>query len=31
MLNFSYLKIIRFIHPRYHSKIIEDILKNVQK
>ena len=26
------LKIIRFLHlPRYHPKIIRDILKNVQK
>ena len=25
------LKIIRFLHPRYHPKIIGDILKNVQK
>ena len=24
-------KIIRFLHPCYHPKIIEDILKNVQK
>ena len=30
-LNFLYLKIIRFLHPRYHPKIKEDILKNVQK
>ena len=30
-LNFCYLKIIPFIHPRYHTKIIGDILKNVQK
>ena len=25
-LNFLYLKIIRFLHPRYQPKIIEDIL-----
>ena len=30
-LNFDFLKIIRFIHPRYHPKIIGEILKNVQK
>ena len=30
-LNFLYLKIIRFLHPRYQAKIIEEILKNVQK
>ena len=30
-LNFLYLKIIRFLHPRYQTKIIEEILKNVQK
>ena len=30
-LKFCYLKIIRFIHPRYHPKIIGDILKNLQK
>ena len=30
-LNFRYLKIIQFLHPRYHPKILEDILKNVQK
>ena len=30
MLNFCNLKIIRFLHPRYHPKIIGDILKNVQ-
>ena len=30
-LNFPYLKIIRFLHSRYHPKIVEDILKNVQK
>ena len=29
-LNFCYLKIMRFVHPGYHSKIIGDI-KNVQK
>ena len=30
-LGFHYLKIIRFLHPRYHSQIIEDSLKIVQK
>ena len=25
------LKIIRFLHPHYHLKIIGDVLKNVQK
>ena len=30
-LNFCYLKIICFVHPRYHSKLIGDIIKNVQK
>ena len=30
-LIFRYLKIIRLLHPRYHPKIIGDILKNVQK
>ena len=30
-LNFRYLKIIRFLHPCYHPKIIGDIFKNVQK
>ena len=30
-LNFSYLKIIRFLYPRYHPKIIGDTLKNVEK
>ena len=30
-LNFCYFKIIRFLHSRYQTKIIEDILKNVQK
>ena len=30
-LNFCYLKIIFFLHPRYHPKIIGHILKNVQK
>ena len=25
------LKTIRFLHPRYHSKIIGDTLKNIQK
>ena len=28
-LIFCYLKIIRFLHSRYHPKIIEDIVKNV--
>ena len=31
MLNFRYLKIIGFLHPRYYPKKIWDILKNVQK
>ena len=30
-LNSRFLKIIRFLHPRYHQKIIGDILKNIQK
>ena len=30
-LNLSYLKIIRILHPRYHPKIIEHILKNNPK
>ena len=30
-LNFYYLKLVHFLHPRYHPKIIGDILKNVQK
>ena len=30
-LNSSYLKIIHFLHPRYHPKIKRDILGNVQK
>ena len=30
-LNFCYLKIIRFLYPRYHPKIIGNTLKNVQK
>ena len=29
-MNFCHLKIIRFLHPHYHTKIT-DILKNVQK
>ena len=29
--NFCYLKIILFVHPRYHSKIIGDIIKNCAK
>ena len=28
-LIFCYLKIIRFLHLRYHPKVIEDIVKNV--
>ena len=30
-LNFCYLKIICFLHPRYHPKVIVHILKNVKK
>ena len=30
-LNFSYLKIIRILHPHYHPKIIGHILKNKEK
>ena len=30
-LNFCYLKIIRFLHPFCHRKIIGDILINKQK
>ena len=30
-LNFYHLKIICFIHPRYHPKVIGHILQNVQK
>ena len=30
-LNCHFLKIIRFLHPRYYPKILGDILKNVQK
>ena len=30
-LNFCYLKIIHILHPRYHPKIIGDVLKNKQK
>ena len=30
-LNFCYLKIIRFLHPRYHPKIIGNIIKNAPK
>ena len=30
-LNFSYLKNIHILHPRYHPKIIGLILKNRQK
>ena len=29
-LNFSYLKIIRFLHPNYHANIIRHILKSLQ-
>ena len=30
-MNFRYLKIIHFLHPCYHPKVIEDIFKNVTK
>ena len=30
-LNFCHLKTIAFFHPRYHPKVIGDILKNIQK
>ena len=30
-LNFSFLKIIHILHPRYHPQIIGHILKNEQK
>ena len=30
-LDFRYLQIIRFLHPRYHPKIIGDILKMCKK
>ena len=30
-LNFCYLKVIHVLHPRFHSKIIEDIYENKQK
>ena len=30
-LNIHYLKAIHFLHPRYHPKVIADILKNIQK
>ena len=30
-LNFCYFKIIHFLHPRYYSKIIGDILKKCTK
>ena len=30
-LNLCYLKTIRFLHPRYHSKIIGYILKMCKK
>ena len=30
-MNFWNFKFICFIHPRYHQKIIGDILKNMQK
>ena len=31
MLNFCYLKFIHILHPHYHPKILEHILKNKQK
>ena len=31
MLNICYFKIILCLHPRYHPKIIRNILKNVKK
>ena len=30
-LNFYYLKIVHFLHPRYHPKVIGDILKKGTK
>ena len=30
-MNYRLLKIIRFLHPSYHPKIVGDILKNIQK
>ena len=30
-LHFLYLKMICFLHPRYHSKVIGNILKNIKK
>ena len=30
-LNFSYLRGIRFLHPRYHPKVIGHIKNNVHK
>ena len=30
-LNFCYMEVMGFLHPHYHPKIIEAILKNVQK
>ena len=30
-MTFRYFKIIRFLHPHYHSKTIDDILKIIQK
>ena len=30
-LNFLYLKFVSLLHPRYHLKMIGDILKNVQQ
>ena len=30
-LNFCYLKIIHILYPRYHPKVMVDILKNKQK
>ena len=29
--DFCYLKIIHFLYPRYHPRIIEDILKKYEK
>ena len=30
-LNFRYLKIVCYLHLRYHPEIIDDILKTIQK
>ena len=30
-LSFGFLKIISFLHPSYHPKIVEDVLKIIQK